>query len=166
MNHIVSNEEFVFLTENRSPKLKQMAKVRHASDPKGSLDEASLDNITFACQASGCNTDSEWLKSLKQAAKNGSISRIKTGNVTWHEHVAEVNRLVAQKKVPFGLKDMVVIKETGRRGTVSDYNTETGEYIVLMTPFQVVCLKPEDLVSTWDKSLFTEVPDMFTQPEK
>jgi hypothetical protein len=149
VSNIITNEEFLFLVEGRSPRLKQIAKVRHENDLTGSLTEKDVDAISFSCYSSGCTDDVEWLKSLKIFSRNGTIDRIKTGNTTWNEHVAEVHVMKGQQKIPYAIKEMVIVKDSGKKGMVADYNVEKGEYIILLTPFQVVCLKPDQLLTSW-----------------
>jgi len=147
--NVITNQEFLVLVENRSPRLKCVAKMRAESDPTGSISDKDLTDLMFSCTASGCTADVEWLKNLKIMAKNGTIGRLATGRANWKEHIAEVEWMKNQKKIPYAIKEMVVVKESGKKGTVADYNVDTGEYIVLLTPFQVVCLKPDQLLTSW-----------------
>lgn len=133
----VSNSEFLTLSEGRSNRLRTIARKRYESNPKGSLTQTDLDELATVCKYSHENKDVTWLRTLGTMMSTGKLNNLRRGNFDFQDHAVEVQRLVAQEKIPFGLKDMVVLKESGKAGVVADYNVDTKEYIVILNPFQI-----------------------------
>ena len=142
---VLSNREFLSLVAERSNQLKSIASKRCELEPAGCLEDFELDNIIATCQYAGNSGDVKWLKSLKAMHTSGKLHEIKSGKNDFWDHALEVRRLVAQKTIPFDMNDFVIVNESGRSGTVADYNVDTKEYVVVLSPFQVATFKPEEL---------------------
>jgi hypothetical protein len=148
----VTNAEFLRLTEGRSNRLRTMARKRYEGDARGSLTTADIEDFASVCKYAHEDRDVTWLRTLGTMVSTGRLSAMRSGKFDFADHAAEVQRLVAQQKIPFGLKDMVVIKDSGKAGVVADYNTETKEYIVILNPFQLRTVPASDLLERKERN--------------
>ena len=148
---ILSNVEFEELVKDQSPRLKYMAKVRRESDPYGSLTTTGLDEIIKACLYSGDKKTANWLKSLRVIGTNGNLKKLRYGTSDYEKHKISMHKKVSEGTLPFDLGDQIINKETGKRGTVVDYNPTTKNYIVVFNPFQVQELPTDELAKVGKK---------------
>jgi hypothetical protein len=123
-----------------------MAKKRYEKEPRGSLSRGDLEELATVCKYSHEDKDVTWLRTLGTMMSTGKLDNLRRGKFNFQDHAVEVQRMVAQKKIPFGLKDMVILKENGKAGVVADYNTDTNEYIVILNPFQIRNVPASDLI--------------------
>jgi hypothetical protein len=142
---VLTNVEFEQLVSDQSKRLRSIAKARCDRNPQGHVTLQDIDSIRSACQASGDMTSVKWLGSLRTVATNGQLKKLRSGSETWEEHEIYVHHLYAQKKIPFDLNQAVMLKDTGKRGKVVDYNPTTGDFIVVLNPFQVRNYPAKDL---------------------
>lgn len=133
----VSNHVFFKLTEGRSNRLHTIASKRYEKDPQGSLTGKDLEDLAVVCKYAHEEPDVTWIRTLSTLLSSGKLASMLHGKFAFSDHVAEVKQLVAQEKIPFGIKDMVVMKENGKSGVIADYNVDTKEYIVILNPFQL-----------------------------
>lgn len=145
MSYVISNKDFVGLTDERSNQIKVAAKRRFEDNPNGHLTTDDLDRLTAVCKFAGNVRDANWLKSLKELHRSGKLARIKSNAPDFQTHVAHVQALVAQKVIPFGINDSVVLNDSGKVGRVIDFNPESEMYVVILNPFQMVQSKAENL---------------------
>lgn len=143
----VSNFEFFKLSEGRSNRLHTVATKRYEREPKGFLTNSELNDLAVMCKYSHEDSDVTWLRTLATMASTGKLASMLKGRFTFEDHVAEVRNMVAQEKIPYGIKDMVVIKDTGKSGVIADYNVDTKEYIVILNPFQIRNVPAKDLLA-------------------
>lgn len=156
---IISNAEFVYLTEGQSPRLQSVAKERFGRDPDGQLEDSDVNAYKQVFAYSGDKSAIRWLDNLMIFTKNGTISRIKAGKTTWEDHVKDVSRRVAKGELPFDLGQHVQCKESGRYGSVVDYIPDSEEYLVVLNPFQVMQYKKSDLKKVAQQEEFDFVED-------
>lgn len=142
---IVSNVEFEVLTEGRAPRLHAVAVSRRKADPVGTIQEKDVHQLIELFAYSGDRSSANWLKNLLVLHKNGTLGRIRTNNTTYEDHVAEVRMLYAANQIPFDIGQHVQCKECGKYGSIVDYVQDTGEYIVILNPFQVRTYKKDQL---------------------
>lgn len=145
---ILSNVELETLTKEQSPRLKSLAKARCNKNPKGFLTVAELDEMTKVCKYAGDEQATRWLQSLKILAKNGQLQRARTENNTWRDHSRHVAMLRKKGEIAFDLFDHIMLKDTGKRGTVVDYLPEDKKYLVSLDPFQLQWFEKKDLEKT------------------
>ena len=144
--NVLSNVEFEKLTAStQSCRLQTIARKRCDSDPQGFLADTELPEYIQTCMYSGDRTGAQWLKNLTTLARNGSLDRIRTRNTTREDHLRHVSSLAKAGTIPFDLNDHVLCKETGRYGTVLDYNPETQEFVVVLDPFIIRTCKGKEL---------------------
>lgn len=143
---VMSNSDFAKLAESRSGWLKSAAGIKYRKDPDGGVSREDLVHLAKQCRAYNKFADDKWLKSLIAMNDQGILDQIKQG-VGVFNHVASVKLLHAQKKIPFAINEMVLVKESGRRGIVVDYLTDAGEYVIALDPFEIRQLKSSDLMS-------------------
>lgn len=143
--NILTNSEFAEITKNQTPRLRATANARATRNPEGQFTMQDLDKTIQMCMYSGDKKATTWLKSLKVFAKGGYIRRIKQGLSTYDDHVLDVHQKYAAGELPFNLFDNIMLKDTGKRGTVVDYNPTTKEYIVALDPFQIKSYPKGDL---------------------
>lgn len=141
---ILSNVEFEKLVADQSTRLKTIAKKRCDQSPKGFLTLDDVGQYIKACTYSGDHQSVQWLKSLIVIAKNGKLTRLRNNADTWEDHVEEVRQLSAAEGV-LDIGQHVRCKESGRYGSIADYNKDTKEYIVVLDPFQVMVYKSKQL---------------------
>jgi len=141
---ILSNVEFEKLVTDQSPRLRAIAKQRCDQFPKGLLTLDDVSQYITACMYSGDKKAVQWLKSLIVVSKNGKLNRLRNKADTWEDHVADVRRLSAAKEA-LDIGQHVRCKETGRYGSIADYNNDSKEYIVVLDPFQVKTYKADKL---------------------
>jgi len=134
----LTNAEFKELVGNRSSRLRVLANKLCETDPNDYITLNDLNQIVLAMKSSGEDGDVNWLRSLIGIIKDGSIERIKKGEETWQQHVAYVRSLSAAGKIPFNIGDKIMIKDTGKFGTVVDYLPEQSKFLVLISPFQLM----------------------------
>jgi len=84
-------------------------------------------------------------------ATSGKLDRIRAGNEVREDKICKVRRLRAQNKIPFDINDHIMLKETGKRGTVVDYVPGTDEFIVVLNPFQFLRCPAKELAKTATK---------------
>jgi len=140
---ILSNVEFEKLTADQSPRLKTIAKQRCDQFPKGFLTLEDVGQYITACTYSGDKKSAQWLKSLIVISKNGKLSRLRSKADTWEDHVEDVKRLAADGVLDIG--QHIRCKDSGRYGSIADYNKDTKEYIVVFDPFQVQTRKSKQI---------------------
>ena len=133
----VTNAEFFTLAKDRSNRLRTIARKRYESAPEGHLKQSDLDELATVCKYAHEDKDVTWLRTLGTLMSTGKLNDLRRGKFDFNDHALEVQRLVAQQQIPYGLKDMVIIKDSGKAGVVADYNTDTKEYIVILNPFQI-----------------------------
>jgi len=148
---ILSNVELEILTKDQSSRLRSLAKARCDRNPKGFLTVAELDEMTKVCKYAGDEKATRWLQSLKILAKNGQIKRARTENNTWADHSRHVAMLHRKGEVAFDLFDHIMLKETGKRGTVVDYMPDDKKYLVALDPFQLQWFEKKELEKTASK---------------
>jgi hypothetical protein len=141
---ILSNVEFEKLVAGQSPRLKAIAKQRCDQSPRGFLTLDDIGQYIRACTYSGDKQAVQWLKSLIVIAKNGKLVRLRNNADTWEDHLEEVHRLSAAGGV-LDIGQHVRCKESGRYGSIADYNKDTKEYIVVLDPFQVMVYKSNQI---------------------
>ena len=141
---ILSNVEFEKLVADQSPRLKAIAKQRCDQQPKGFLTRDDLGQYIKACTYSGDKRSAQWLKSLVVISKNGKLNRLRANANTWEDHRDEIHRLSVSSSV-LDLGQHVRCKESGRYGSIADYNKDTKEYIVILDPFQVMTYTSKQL---------------------
>ena len=141
---ILSNVEFEKLAADQSPRLKAIAKKRCDQSPTGFLTLDDVGHYIEACTYSGDKKAAQWLKSLIVISKNGKLSRLRNKSDTWEDHVEDVRRLSAAGDA-LDIGQHVRCKDTGRYGSIADYNEDTKEYIVVLDPFQVQTFKSNKL---------------------
>lgn len=146
MSNVISNVEFDRLVDGRSNWLKQLARVRVNNNKVGSVSLSDLEGMISACQATGNQGDVTWLKNLKFMHVSGKLDKLRDGETTWEDHVVEVKSKVAQQQIPFDINDYVIVKESGKSGTIADYIVDKDEYVVVLNPFQVVYVPAKDLI--------------------
>jgi hypothetical protein len=151
MEPILTNEAFSVLTDKSGPRLRAWAKARHERDPHGDLTAQALQQVMSECKYSAAETDVRFLKNLQLWHRTGRLARLLQGQYTFEDRVAEITTLKAQKKIPFGIHELVIDKNTGKLGSVIDYNVEKDEYVVVLNPFQMHTCKPSDLLKSGDK---------------
>jgi phosphoenolpyruvate synthase/pyruvate phosphate dikinase len=149
---ILSNEEFVKLTERKNARLRSMAKARYQVDPGGVLDSKAIDEMISISASIADHDSNRFLKNLKELATSGELSRIRAGKTNWQDHVREVRQLVASGEIPFGINDHIIVKENGKRGQVVDFNPDTNEYVVVINPFEVLQLKKSEIIDVMNKA--------------
>jgi hypothetical protein len=132
---ILSNVEFEKLVTDQSARLRAIAKSRCDQSPTGFLTLNDVGEYIKACTYSGDKKAAQWLKSLIVVSKNGKLTRLRSKADTWEDHVEDVRRLAADGVLDIG--QHVRCKESGRYGSIADYNKDTKEYIVVFDPFQV-----------------------------
>ena len=137
---ILSNVEFEKLVAGQPLRLKMMAKQRCDQSPNGFLHLDDIKQYITACTYSGDKQSVQWLNSLIVVAKNGKLKRLRTNTKTWEDHVDEVHRLSAAGEA-LDIGQHVRCKDTGRYGSIADYNTDTKEYMVVLDPFQIKMFK-------------------------
>ena len=140
---ILSNVEFEKLTDHQAPRLRAIAKQRCDQSPKGFLTLDDVGQYIKACMYSGDKEAVQWLKSLIVISKNGKLTRLRSKSDTWEDHVEEVRRLGAEGVLD--INQHVRCKETGRYGSIADYNKDSKEYIVVLDPFQIKTFKSNEL---------------------
>jgi len=145
---VLSNVEFEKLTEEKSPRIKSLAKARCDRNPEGFLTTAELDEIIKICKYSGDEPSTRWLQALKILSNNGQLHRSRTGTNTWEDHSNLVSALRRKGEISFGLFDHIILKETGKRGTVVDYNIDDKKYLVTLDPFELKWFEKKDLEKT------------------
>jgi len=141
---ILSNVEFEKLAADQSPRLRTIAKYRCDQAPKGFLNLDDIGQYITACTYSGDKHGVQWLKSLIVIAKNGKLGRLRTGSDTWEDHVENMHQLSAAGDA-LDIGQHVRCKDSGRYGSIADYNKDTKEYIVVLDPFQVKTFKSNKL---------------------
>lgn len=141
---VLSNVEFEKVVTDQSSRLKMIAKQRCDKDPTGFLTFDDIGQYITACTYSGDKKSAQWLKSLVVIAKNGKLSRMRTNSTTWEDHVEEVHRMSATGNI-LDIGQHVRCKESGRYGSIADYNPDSKEYIVILDPFQVMVYKNNQL---------------------
>jgi len=141
---ILSNVEFEKLVTDQSPRLRTIAKQRCDQAPTGVLTRADIDQYIQACTYSGDKKAAQWLKSLIVVSKNGKLARLRSNEATWEDHVEEVHRLSAAKEA-LDIGQHVRCKESGRYGSIADYNPDSKEYIVVLDPFQIMVYKSNQI---------------------
>lgn len=142
---ILSNVEFNKLVENQSLRLRTIAKRRMDDDPNGLIKVSDLDPIIKVCSYSGDKKAVRWLKSLKSVATSGELTRIRRNPDAWQDHVLHVATLHRNGEIAFDLFDHIMLKDTGKRGTVVDYNPDSKEFIVALNPFEVKSFPKKEL---------------------
>ena len=147
----VSNFEFCKLTEGRSNRLHTIAAKRYEKEPKGFLTSSDLDDLAIMCKYAHEDRDVTWLRTLITMASTGKLASMLKGKFSVKDHFAEVRQMVAQEKIPYGIKDMVVMKDTGKSGVIADYNVDTKEYIVVLNPFQIRNVPANELLAPSSK---------------
>jgi len=147
---ILSNVEFEKLVADQSPRLKAIAKQRCDQAPAGMLTTDDIGQYIKACMYSGDKQATQWLKSLIVISKNGKLTRLRSNSNTWEDHVEDVRRLGAEGVLDIG--QHVRCKESGRYGSIADYNKESKEYIVVLDPFQVKTFKSNKLEKVANES--------------
>jgi hypothetical protein len=140
---ILSNVEFEKLVTDQSPRLKAIAKSRCDQSPQGFLTLEDVGQYIKACTYSGDKRAAQWLKSLIVVSKNGKLERLRNKSDTWEDHVEDVRRLAANGVLDIG--QHIREKDSGKYGSIADYNKDTKEYIVVLDPFQVKTLKSNKL---------------------
>jgi hypothetical protein len=148
---ILSNVEFEKLVADQSPRLKAMAKQRCDQSPKGVLTLDDISQYIRACTYSGDHQSVQWLKSLIVVSKNGKLNRLRNKSDTWEDHRDEVRQLSAAEGV-LDIGQHVRCKESGRYGSIADYNKDSKEYIVVLDPFQVMVYKSKQLEKVAEKN--------------
>ncbi len=143
---VLSNAEFARLTTNQPQRLRTIAKRRAEQNPTGHLTLAEVDEYIKACTYSGDRHSANWLKSLVALAKNGKLSRMRSGAETYEDRQNYICALYNKKAIKYKLNDSVQCKDCGRYGQVVDYLPDTKEYIVVLDPFQVKVVKESELV--------------------
>ena len=149
---VLSNVEFEKLSSDQSSRLKVWAKKRCDTNPKGFIYLGDIDRIAFACRSSGDHKAYQWLNNLRMLATSGKLEQLRSGNETRDDKIREVRRLRAQNKVPFDINDHIMLKDTGKRGTVVDYIPSTNEFVVVLSPFQFLRLPAKELAKTATKA--------------
>lgn len=142
---VLSNVEFEKLTKEQSPRLRALSKARCDRNPTGFLMLADLDTVIQVCKYSGDQKATQWLKSLKLLAENGELEKVRTQPDSWTAHVYHVAALYKKGEIAFDLFDHIMLKETGKRGTVVDYNPDSKEFLVVLDPFQLQSFPKGDL---------------------
>ena len=145
---ILSNVELEKLTKEQSPRLKSLAKARCDRNPRGFLNTAELDEMINFCKYAGDEKATRWLQSLKILAKNGQLKRARTEKNSWAEHSRHIAMLHKKGEVAFDLFDHIMLKDTGKRGTVGDYLPEDKKYLVSLDPFQLQWFEKKELEKT------------------
>jgi hypothetical protein len=148
---VLSNLEFEKLTEDQSPRLKMLAKKRCEANPKGFLQSEELSKLIQLFMYSGDHTAASWLQNLQTLSSNGELTKVRQGSNKWEIHALDIKRRVKAKELPLDLFDHVMIKDSGKRGTVVDYLPETETYLVALDPFQLVEYSKEDILKTATK---------------
>lgn len=133
----VSNFMFFKLSEGRSNRLRTIAAKRYEKDPQGFLTGKDLEDLAVVCKYAHEEPDVRWIRNVSTLMSSGKLESMLEGKFAFSDHAAEVRHLVAEEKIPFGIKDMVVLKENGKSGVVADYNIDTKEYLVILNPFQL-----------------------------
>jgi len=147
---ILSNVEFEKLAADQSPRLRTIAKQRCDQAPTGFLTLDDIGQYITACTYSGDKQSVQWLKSLIVISKNGKLNRLRNKSDTWEDHVEDVRRLAAEGVLDIG--QHVRCKDSGRYGSIADYNKDTKEYIVVLDPFQVQTFKSNKLEKVAEES--------------
>jgi hypothetical protein len=162
---ILSNVEFEKLAAGQSARLKAIAKARCDQESAGFLTAADTQVYIKACMASGDKKAAQWLKSLIVIAKNGKLDRIRKGATTWEDHVEEVHALSAANEA-LDIGQHVRCKETGRYGSVVDYNVDSKEYIIILDPFQVKTYKSNQIETVASHKINAQRDDVLYLPEE
>lgn len=142
---ILSNAEFEKLTENQSLRLKTIARKRMEDDPKGLVKLSDLDPIIKICSYSGDKKAVRWLKSLKSVATSGELTKVRRNPDSWRDHTLHIAKLRKEGEIAFDLFDHIMLKDTGKRGTVVDYNPDSKEFIVALNPFEIQSFPKKEL---------------------
>lgn len=145
---IISNVEFEKLVEGQPAKLRALARHRAETDPQGFLTVAELDTYINTFKYTGDAKSVQWLKNLDVLHRNGKLRRIRAGAETFQDHMEYVHRLHAAGQIPLDVGDSVQCKESGRYGSIVDYNPDSKEYIVVMSPFEVKNYKKSEITKT------------------
>jgi hypothetical protein len=147
----LSNYVFFKLAADRSNRLHTLATKRFEKEPQGSLTTHELDELALICKYSHEDNDVTWLRTLGTLLTSGRLASMLHGKFSYQDHVAEINNMVAQEKIPYGIKDLVVLKDGGKSGVIADYNTDTKEYMVILNPFQLRNVPAKDLLAPSSK---------------
>lgn len=150
----LTNKDFEYLTKEQSPRLRAIAKKRVAANADGPLTMDELKQIIKICAFSGDKVSTKWLKNLQSLIITGAFMETKdpknfgrdSGTHTFMTHVLDVHRRCQRGELPFDINERVLIKESGKMGMIADYNDNSGLYIVILDPFQVVEMEKKALV--------------------
>ena len=147
---VLTNKEFEYLVKEQSPRLRAIAKKRVENHSDGALSIDDLKQITQICAFAGDKTSTKWLKNLQSLVITGKFMEVKEekepGTHVFMTHVLDVHRRCKKGELPFDINERVLVKESGKIGMIADYNDSTGQYIVILDPFQVVELEKKALV--------------------
>jgi len=134
---VLSNVEFAKLVEGQSPMLRAIANKRCDSSPNGSVTLDEIKRMISTCAYCGDAQGNRYLKSLASLAQSGQLQDLRSGRESFDTHRVHIGSLVKKGEVPFDIFDSVVLKESGQRGTIVDYNADTKEYLVSLDPFHL-----------------------------
>jgi hypothetical protein len=165
---ILSNVEFENLVSEKHPRLRAIAKQRCNAHPEGRLESEDVHKYISICQHSGDQSAVRWLKNLLTLSKSGKIARMRTGRITWNDKVDLIHTLKASGEIPFDVFDSVIVKETGKRAKVVDYNPDTKMFTVVLDPFQVTTMEKDELqkVGSDEKSkIINDLPDDYVETD-
>jgi hypothetical protein len=149
---ILSNQEFVKLTDRKNARLRSMARARYQNDPSGVVDSVAIDEMISVSASISDHDTHRFLKNLKNLATSGELSRIRAGKSNWQDHARDIKKLASDGKIPFAINDRVVVKANGKVGTVVDFNQDNSKYVVVFDPFEVVQLDAENIGQTLNRA--------------
>lgn len=145
---IISNVEFEKLVEGQPAKLRALARRRLENDSQGFLTTAEVATYIDTFKYTGDSKSVQWLKNLAVLHRSGKLRRIRAGAETYTDHAEQVHLLHAAGQIPFDMGDSVQCKESGRYGSIVDYNPDTKEYVVVLSPFEMKNYKKSDIAKT------------------
>ncbi|MFA5132745.1 MAG: hypothetical protein WC444_05490 [Candidatus Paceibacterota bacterium] len=148
MGKVLSNYEFAVVASKQSPWMAAKAKKRLVSAVKGFVSRSDLNVILAECVACNKPEDAKWIRAVMSAYDSGKLSNLRQDKGDWVTHLAHVRVLSDSKKIPFGLREMVMVKDTGMVGQVMDYLVDKDEYVVVLNPFEIKQLPASALLKS------------------
>ena len=138
-------------TIDRNPELRLFATIarnRLAADPNDVITLGTLNQFRVRAFHQGYKKALQAFDTLIELAHRGELGQILQGERTPTVRAAVHRKLRRYGEAKFDLNDSVIVKESGDRGVIVDYLSDSREYVVQVSHWKTLKAKPGDLMKT------------------